>query len=126
MQYQQGVAAFLIENDNILLLERGVEPFKGFWEVPAGKCEPGETFEQAIEREVLEETDLNIKIIREIGVNINEQYKFESHLFIVERISGELKNTEPDKHLKVAFIPLNNLPDNIGASTRKGLQILGL
>lgn len=45
----------------ILLIKRGHEPGKGLWSVPGGRIEPGETDEQAVVREVREETGLEVE-----------------------------------------------------------------
>ena len=45
----------------LLLIRRGHEPGKGLWSVPGGRVEPGETDEQAVIREVLEETGLSVR-----------------------------------------------------------------
>jgi len=121
--YKKGAAGFIIQNGSILLTERKTEPI-GCWEVPAGKQEVGETFEQTIKREVKEETNLDIEILEEIGININDEYKFESHMFLARVVGGELKNTEPHAHAKVEFVSLKNLPEKLGPSTLKGLAIL--
>lgn len=44
----------------ILLIKRGHEPGMGLWSVPGGRVEPGETDEQAVVREVREETGLEV------------------------------------------------------------------
>lgn len=51
----------------LLLIKRGQEPALGRWSVPGGRVEPGESHEVAVIREVLEETGLDIAVIREIG-----------------------------------------------------------
>lgn len=43
-----------------MLVERGGEPLKGWWSLPGGVVETGETLEQAVRREVLEETGLAV------------------------------------------------------------------
>lgn len=55
-----GVGALIFENDRLLLVERGHEPLKGYWSLPGGILETGETLEEGIRREVLEETGLEI------------------------------------------------------------------
>jgi len=62
------VAAVIVEDDRILLIKRGKEPSKGKWSVPGGSVEPGETLEEAVEREVYEETGLEIEIGDVAGV----------------------------------------------------------
>ena len=48
------------ETGRLLLILRGHEPGKGLWSVPGGRIEPGETDQQAVVREVLEETGLEV------------------------------------------------------------------
>lgn len=55
------MGALIIEGDRILLVERGREPLKGYWSLPGGVLECGETLKEGIGREVLEETGLVIE-----------------------------------------------------------------
>ncbi len=48
----------------ILLVERGKEPLKGFWSLPGGILETGEKLAEGVCREVLEETGLEIEPLR--------------------------------------------------------------
>jgi 8-oxo-dGTP diphosphatase len=44
----------------LLLIRRGHEPGAGLWSLPGGQIEPGETDQQALAREILEETGLRV------------------------------------------------------------------
>lgn len=59
------VVGCLIEHEGkILLAKRGIEPRKGFWNLPAGFMENGETAEEGALREVEEETGMSVTIDR--------------------------------------------------------------
>ena len=55
-------------NQQVLLIERGVQPFKGQWALPGGHIEWGESAEEAVARELREETGLKAVYIELIGV----------------------------------------------------------
>ena len=60
------VAAIICDNikekNKIFATARGYGELKGGWEFPGGKVEPGETPEQALVREIMEELDTEIKV----------------------------------------------------------------
>ncbi len=56
-----GVGALIFERERILLAERGKEPLKGYWSLPGGVLEVGETLREGIRREVKEETGLEVE-----------------------------------------------------------------
>ena len=59
-----GVGALVFDRDLVLLVQRGNEPLKGWWSLPGGAVEAGERVEDAVCREVLEETNLEIRVVR--------------------------------------------------------------
>ncbi len=63
-----GVGALIFNRDKILLVERGKEPFKGYWSLPGGVLETGETLEQGIIREVREETGLVVSPMKVLQI----------------------------------------------------------
>jgi ADP-ribose pyrophosphatase YjhB (NUDIX family) len=56
-----GVGALILNRDRILMAQRGKEPLKGWWSLPGGLVETGESLEAAVRREVREETGLEIR-----------------------------------------------------------------
>ncbi len=57
-----------MEGGRVLLVERGQEPQKGWWSLPGGALELGERLEDAIRREVQEETGLEVEVLSVAGV----------------------------------------------------------
>ena len=60
---QLAVSAAIFRDDRILLVRRARSPAKGFYSLPGGRVEFGETLHAALHREVDEETALKIDIV---------------------------------------------------------------
>lgn len=61
-QPQVTVGAVLLYKNKILLIKRANTPGKGLWSVPGGRVKLGESLENAVKREVLEETQLDCEV----------------------------------------------------------------
>jgi 8-oxo-dGTP diphosphatase len=88
--------------DKILLIKRRTVPFRGYWALPGGRVDPGETVEQTIVREVKEETGLDIAIVGKVG-DYHEQgvqdgvaYDYYPACFFVKVVGGEIKRQESE------------------------------
>jgi 8-oxo-dGTP diphosphatase len=64
---QLAVSAVIFRDNRILLVRRARSPAKGFYSLPGGRVEFGESLHAALHREVAEETGLTIEIIELAG-----------------------------------------------------------
>lgn len=62
------VDAIIVTRGNIVFIKRKNEPFKGMFALPGGFVDIGETTEEAVIRESMEETGLSIEIVKLLGV----------------------------------------------------------
>ncbi|MGD0498345.1 MAG: NUDIX hydrolase [Bryobacteraceae bacterium] len=56
-----GVGAILLQRDRVLMVLRGKQPLEGWWSLPGGLLEIGESLADAVRREVREETGLEVR-----------------------------------------------------------------
>jgi 8-oxo-dGTP diphosphatase len=120
MKYSGRTATAIIEfsPQMILLIKRDTMPFKGYWALPGGRAEPGETVEQTIVREVKEETGLDVAIVRKIG-EYHEQgtqggieYDYYPACFLVKVVGGELKRQESEIQ-EIQLFSFEDVPENL-------------
>ena len=62
MERIQVVAAIIRDGEKIFATQRGYGEFKGGWEFPGGKIEDGESPQQALKREIMEELGVEIEV----------------------------------------------------------------
>jgi 8-oxo-dGTP diphosphatase len=88
--------------NKILLIKRNTIPFKGYWALPGGRMDPGETVEQTIVRECKEETGLDVAVVCKIGEYIEKgvkddvEYEYYPTCFVVKEVGGEIKQQESE------------------------------
>ncbi len=72
MKTVEGVSGALVVNNKVLIIRRykGDTYLAGFYELPGGKMDPGETKEQALVREFAEETGLSVEVGKFYGKHI--------------------------------------------------------
>ena len=106
------VDAIIPYKGGIVLIKRKNEPFKGYYALPGGIVEYGEKVEDAAVREVKEETGLECRVKKLVGVysdpNRDPRGHFVSICFLMEVIGGELKASSDAEDVKV--FKLGDLP----------------
>ncbi len=60
--------ALCVDDGRVLLTRRGLEPFKGFWDIPGGFLDEGEDPLDGLRRELREETGLEVEPERFLGI----------------------------------------------------------
>lgn len=63
-----GIGGVVIEDGRALLIRRGSEPLRGHWSIPGGTLELGESLQEGVARELLEETGLEVRVLDVIAV----------------------------------------------------------
>jgi 8-oxo-dGTP diphosphatase len=120
----------IIKDNKILMLKRSsANQFApGHYSLPGGKLEKGESFKQALQRELAEE----------LGITVKENDLEFIHIFYRVGTDGELVavvfkglqwlgtpiNKEPHKHEELKWIPLDTLPNNVVPAHKKVLNAL--
>ena len=106
------VAAILQKEDKILIARKAEgKPLAGYYEFPGGKIEEGETEEESLIRELMEEMNIEIKIKAYIGESI---YDYGDNKIIqllgytAEIISGKIKLTDHNEYKWVALNEINS------------------
>ena len=95
--------------------KRSRRPFasrSGFYSLIAGFVEPGETLEQAVEREVLEEVGITVKDITYFG---SQSWPFPSQMmvgFTANHADGSLQINE-DELIDARWFPIDGFPNDI-------------
>jgi 8-oxo-dGTP diphosphatase len=107
------VDALIIEKGKIVLVKRKNPPYKGFWALPGGFVEYGETVEDAVKREVREETGLGVEILKLVGVYSDPKRDPRGHVitvvFLCRPVNGVLHADSDAK--EAGYHSLSNLPE---------------
>ncbi|WP_297421083.1 NUDIX hydrolase [Thermococcus sp.] len=100
----------ILYRGGVVLIKRKHEPFKDHYALPGGFVEYGESVEKAAVREAKEETGLNVKLLRLVGVYSDPNRDPRGHTVTTAFLaagSGELKAGDDAK--EVTVVPLDEV-----------------
>lgn len=114
-----GVRVMLLKENSILLVKH---TYHDSWYLPGGRMKKGETFEQAIRRELHEELECELHSIRLLGVyNSFNEYKNDNIIIFYSDKFSLIGKTDTEIE-RYEFFQLNNLPDRVSRGTRKRIE----
>jgi len=102
----------VLKGNDIVLIKRGKEPFKGSYALPGGFLNYGERLEDCAVREVLEETGVKTKVVELVGIysspDRDPRGHFVTAVYHLEPVGGMLKAGDDAKDAE--WVPLDKLP----------------
>jgi 8-oxo-dGTP diphosphatase len=112
-----GVGVMIRDGERYLLIKRAANPDKGLWSVPGGLVEVGERIEDAALREAMEETCLEVELVKRLGVvdkiELDDEgevyYHFVIIQYLADMVSGEM--CPMDDALEAEWVTLDQLKD---------------
>jgi 8-oxo-dGTP diphosphatase len=118
-------SALIVQGGRVLLGRRSIEPFKSLWDVPGGYLEPWEEPRDGVEREVREETGLEIALEQLLGIFVDTygdptSYTFNVY-YLARSIGGQLQ--ADDDVAELAWFGPDELPVVAFDSGRRALEI---
>jgi ADP-ribose pyrophosphatase YjhB (NUDIX family) len=89
-----GIGGVIIDEGQALLIRRGSEPLRGEWSIPGGTLELGESLEEGVARELLEETGIEVRVLELIEVF--------DRVFLEDGATGRQAKRKPRFHFVIA------------------------
>lgn len=105
-----GVGAVVVKEGSLLMVRRGKEPYLGRWSIPGGTLEYGEYLTDAVRREVMEETGIEIEVGDLLG--ILELWR-DPHYVILDYVATPTDDADPrpgSDASEVRWVPLEEVP----------------
>lgn len=125
------VAAIIPMDGGIVLLKRAIEPQIGKWSFPSGYVDRGEKLEKALEREVLEECGLDVRVEWLVGVYSDEGQAVVLVVYHANVVNGDL--VAGDETLDAQIFDSDSMPElafehdsRIVHDWREGLRMRGV
>ena len=106
-----GIGGVVIDQGRTLLIRRGSEPLLGEWSIPGGTLELGESLQQGVVRELLEETGIEVRVLELIEVF--------DRIFPEDGATGTAVKRKPRFH----FVIADYLCERLGGEPRAGSDV---
>ncbi|MFJ2593453.1 NUDIX hydrolase [Streptomyces erythrochromogenes] len=114
--------AVVVHEGRVLLVRRRVVEGQLSWQFPAGKVEPGESFEEAAVRETKEEAGLDVAAVRQLGERIHPITGRQVSYTACEVVGGTAHVADANEIAEVAWVTLSEIPRYIPYGLFKPVQ----
>lgn len=125
-----GCGALIVNGKNqvLLMLRAGdVRNQNGTWSQPGGGVDFGEKIQDAILREIKEELDIDIELIKFLTVTDHimpeEDQHWVSPSYLARIKSGEPKILEPHKCAEIKWFNIDKVPSNLSETTKESIAV---
>lgn len=98
------VVGLVVRGDSVLMLKRSKSEGLLQWNFPGGKIEAGESIEDALKREIREETGLSCSVQELLGSRVHPNTGATIHYAVCSIEGGEAINLEPAKAEAIAWV----------------------
>ncbi len=112
-KYMISVSGVIFDSDGSVLLQRHRHWVKDVWGLPGGIIEGKETLEEALAREVYEETGLNIREIQLLRIESGYKLRLEGYFQAKLADDNQQIIIKEDEILEARFFDLDDPPENI-------------
>lgn len=109
-----GVGGVIVDHERTILIRRGTEPLLGQWSIPGGTIEVGETLEEAVRRELREETGLEVQVL--------ELIELFDRIYLENSAAPAQDRKKPRYH----FVIADYLCELVGGEPRAGSDVTDL
>lgn len=103
-----GALAVVLREGCLVLIERGTEPHLGHWSLPGGVIDERESAGETAIRETLEETGLEVEVLRELGVVTGPLTGRGHGVYLCSVVGGGLRACPPEV-TGVRWVPYGGL-----------------
>ena len=110
-KFLAGVAAIILNNQGQILLFQHTYRKKKSWGLPGGYVKRGELPAQALKREIMEESGLQVKVTKPLIISGDDQWPRIDLVFLCQILSEDFKSSDEVSAMK--FFELDDLPELI-------------
>ncbi len=97
------VVGVVLRDNKVLMIKRAKKEGELLWAFPGGKVEDGETLEEAVVREVYEETGVNVSVNSLLGDRVHPNTLVKMTYFLCDYVTGEVRILDEEEVVDIQY-----------------------